>query len=176
MPARSPSPSRAQTAQRQGQVQERRLSPMVVSTAKGLLSPWSLLRALSETDGGLGEIRRPGQADLPAGIDGEQVRGVAVGVVGIVAVGLPFLELAPFADLVRGQMRLHVGDLRLVVGVHAQRPGRVEVVLEQVPDDLLVVHHAVLARAVFRRPAVGGDQACRPADASDGLPSTGRFP
>jgi len=36
MPARWASPSRAQTAQRQGQVQERRLSPIVVSTVKGL--------------------------------------------------------------------------------------------------------------------------------------------
>ena len=48
IPARSPSPKRAQIAHRQGQVQERRLSPIVVSTAKGLpvVSSWSLLRAL----------------------------------------------------------------------------------------------------------------------------------
>ena len=110
-------------------------------------------------DGGLGQIGRIGEVDLAAGIDGEQVRGMAVGVVLRVAVGLPFLELAPLADFIGGEILLHVGNLRLILGIDAERLGGIQVVLEQIPDQLLVVHHAIFARAVFRRPAVGGDQA-----------------
>jgi hypothetical protein len=37
--------------------------------------------------------------------------------------------------------------------------GRFDRIVEQVPDDLLVVAHAILDRAVFGRPALGRDQA-----------------
>ena len=100
----------------------------------------------------------PVETDLPPGIDGEKVRRVAVRVVRLVAVRLPLLELAPTADLVRREVGLHIGHFRLVIGIHAQGLRHLAVVLEKVPDDLLVVHHAVLARSVLGRPAVGRDQ------------------
>ena len=81
-----------------------------------------------------------------------------MGVVGVVAVLLPFLELAPASDAVPGEVLLHGGDGRLVVRIHAQGARHIEVVLEQVPDDLLVEHHPVLARTVLGRPALGRDQ------------------
>jgi hypothetical protein len=74
---------------------------------------------------------------------------MAVVGVGVVAVGLPFLQLAPATDAVGCELGLHGLHAAGKGGVSAQHGGGIEVVLEQVPDDLLVVHDAVFARAVL---------------------------
>ena len=80
--------------------------------------------------------------DLAAGMEGEKVGNVAVLVLGIVAVGLPFLELAPTADLGLEQIFSHRGDLVAVSLVHAEGVGRLHGVGKEIVDDFLVVRHA----------------------------------
>ena len=98
-----------------------------------------------------------------------------MGIVGFVAVDLPFLELAPFPNFVRSQMRLQIADLGLISGVDPERLGGVEVVIEQIPNELLVMHDAVLARAVFRGPTFGRHQGAV-GNATGGLPNIDRSP
>ena len=58
--------------------------------------------------------------DLPPRVDRDHVVDVAVGVLGVVDVGHPLLELAPLADL-RGQQLFSLGlELFAVLGVHAE--------------------------------------------------------
>ena len=112
------------------------------------------------------QLGRFGDADLPAGINREQMRRVAVMVVGgvefrifrVVQFGHPFEQLAPAADARRDQLVPQRGDFIPKLLVHAEHVRRGHRVVEQVPDNFLVVTHAVLDRAVFGRPAVGHDQ------------------
>ena len=115
--------------------------------------------------GGLEKIGRAGRGDLPPRVKAEKVRDVAVLVRGIVAVGFPFLQLPPAADLGLEQPVAHIGDLVAVRPVYAELVRGLDVVGEQVPDDLLVVGHAGLDRALLGRKALRRHQ--RPVGALD---------
>jgi hypothetical protein len=56
-------------------------------------------------------------------------------------------------------MVTYVGDSVAVRLVHSEHISGVDVVVEEVPDNLLVVADAILSRAVFRRPALRDDKA-----------------
>ena len=101
--------------------------------------------------------------NLLAGEQREQLRDMAVRVLRRVQHRIffliePFQQLAPTADtrtcqpVARGCQRVAEGR------VGAQHIGRLHAVVEQVPDDLLVVADAVLGRPVFGRPAQRRDQ------------------
>ena len=76
--------------------------------------------------GGLGEIRRGERADLAAGMQGEELADVAVVVMQIVHVFLPFLELSEAADLRSEQPGAPLGDAlaQLGIDVRARRRHR----------------------------------------------------
>ena len=104
------------------------------------------------------QLRVRRRRDLAPGVQGEQVRDVAVPVLGVVAVGHPLLELSPFADLRPYQLAAQRRQTVAIRLVFAQRIGRVDGVGEEVPHDLLVIRHAVLGGAVLGRPAHGHHQ------------------
>ena len=99
----------------------------------------------------VGQRRRGVRRYLPAGMHGEQVRNVPVGVFGIVDVRSPFLQLAPAADLRAEQFGAHGGDFRPVGRVDAQDLAGGEIVRKQVPDELLIHRHAVRRWTVLGR-------------------------
>jgi hypothetical protein len=94
-------------------------------------------RASSVTRAGLGELGILQRIDGVARVQREQVRDVAVIVLGIVEVALPLLQLAPLAD---AQSAIQPGQ-RLVdafaEGLVPHELRGVGTIAEQVGDDLL---------------------------------------
>ena len=109
------------------------------------------------------QLGRARGRDLPAGVDGKQVRDVAVGVLRGVehrVVGLfvqPFQQLPPAANARAGQAVTQTLGGALEV-FSPQHLGRARRGVEQLPQDLLVVADAILHGAVLGRPTARGDQ------------------
>ena len=88
-------------------------------------------------------------------------------VLGIVAVHHPLLQLTPFADRGAHQPVPLFRQGLTVIHVHAQHLRGLDRVVEQIPDDLLVVGGTVLSRPFVQLPpgtmlrgkGVGRDQA-----------------
>lgn len=79
-------------------------------------------------------------------------------VVRVVAVDHPLLQLAPLADPRAEQFVAPRGQPIAKFVVHAQGIGGLDRVVEQIPNQLLIVRDAVFARAMFGRVAIGGDE------------------
>ena len=73
------------------------------------------------------------------------MRHVAVVVLRIVAIHHPFLQLSPLADFRHQQFVAHGGDFLAILRIDTKGLRGFDKIGEQIPDDLLVERHAVLA-------------------------------
>ena len=78
-----------------------------------------------------------------------QVGEMPVGIFGIIPIHHPFLQLAPAADFWPQQLVPFRGQQSTEFGINAQNPGGLHRVIEQIPDELLIVRNPILPRAVF---------------------------
>src|SRR5712692_10213709 len=76
-------------------------------------------------------------------------------VVWIVAIDRPLLQLTPPSDLRTQQPIAQSGDTLTVFLVDIQRLSGSDVVAEQIPDELLIVGHAIFRRSMLRGPTQG---------------------
>ena len=81
-----------------------------------------------------------------------------MGIVRVVAVDHPFLQLAPLADAGTEQLVAFGGDLVAELAIDTEGVGGLDRVIEQIPNQLLIVRDAVFAWAMFGRIAIRRDQ------------------
>ena len=84
------------------------------------------------------EFRGRQRRDVASGVQGHQVRNMAVGVLGIVSVVRPFLQLSVLADFLRAELGDHALQFFTELRVCIQNVRRFDTVGKQVQDHLLI--------------------------------------
>ncbi|MNR18757.1 hypothetical protein D3C85_1355040 [compost metagenome] len=79
---------------------------------------------------------------------------MAVLVLWIITIRFPLLQLSPFTDFGFEQRIAKCRDMLTVIGVQLQNCARLDVVVKEIVNNLVVIAHGILCGAMFRRPAL----------------------